>query len=87
MNKLGSIAGATNSTNGLNHLSYSETCNLVKADGWVLESNSEQMVSYAYNKTNWISYEDIISIQFKANYLIDNELAGVAIWVSLNQIL
>jgi chitinase len=84
MNKLGSIADSWNSTNIPNELSYAETCNLVENSRWILENNSEQMISYIYNKTEWISYEDITSVKLKANYLVDNKLAGVAIWVSYN---
>ncbi|CAC5409184.1 E3.2.1.14 [Mytilus coruscus] len=60
-------------------LSFYEVCqNLAK--GWTRVWNDEQKVPYAYKGDQWVGYDDLESIQIKADYIRQNGLGGSMIW-------
>ncbi|KAG8234509.1 hypothetical protein J437_LFUL014758 [Ladona fulva] len=48
--------------------------------GWTIRRDNETMEPYAFSTTGlWTSYEDGISMEFKARYVMERGLAGIAI--------
>ncbi|XP_041371550.1 proteoglycan 4-like [Gigantopelta aegis] len=51
-------------------------------NGWTRVWSSSQMVPYAYSakEKQWVGYDDIQSVQLKAQYIKQNKLAGAMMW-------
>jgi hypothetical protein len=45
-------------------LSLYEVCEILH-NNWIVEFNAEQKASYAFNESNWISFENEESLEFK----------------------
>jgi len=43
--------------------------------------NEEQKVPYAYKGKEWAGFDNIKSIKYKTQYLMDNDFGGAMIWV------
>ncbi|KAM8712428.1 hypothetical protein ACLKA7_012873 [Drosophila subpalustris] len=61
-------------------LGYNELCGLLQHDGWTEEWDDEQHVPYAFKDRQWVGYENVQSLTSKAEYAMDNQLAGIMIW-------
>ncbi|XP_076075265.1 putative chitinase 10 isoform X1 [Mytilus galloprovincialis] len=60
-------------------LSFYEVCENL-ANGWTRVWNDEQKVPYAYKGDQWVGYDDLESIQIKAEYIRQNGLGGSMVW-------
>ncbi|XP_076366400.1 putative chitinase 10 [Tachypleus tridentatus] len=60
-------------------LSFFEICDFLKS-GAVLVWDNEQMVPYAYKDDQWVGFDDLRSIKFKAQWLKQAGYGGVMIW-------
>ncbi|XP_030388385.1 acidic mammalian chitinase [Scaptodrosophila lebanonensis] len=61
-------------------LGYNELCEKMQQEAWTVEWESEQQVPYAYKDRQWVGYENTRSIELKAQYVVEHNLAGVMIW-------
>jgi hypothetical protein len=49
-------------------LSYPEICMKLN-EGWTKEWNNDQLIPYAYDKLEWVAYDDIQSLTEKVKNL------------------
>ncbi|KAH8372051.1 hypothetical protein KR093_009815, partial [Drosophila rubida] len=61
-------------------LGYNELCELLKQENWTQEWQAEQQVPFAYRDRQWVGYENEQSLQLKAQYAVNKQLAGIMIW-------
>lgn len=63
-------------------LGYNEFCEqqLNPTTRWSVVQDDKAKVPYAYRGNQWIGYDDIQSINEKARYVHDKNLAGAMIW-------
>ncbi|CAI9726698.1 chitinase-3 1 isoform X2 [Octopus vulgaris] len=61
-------------------LSYYEICENIRERGWKSAWIDPQKVPYAYGGNQWVGFENIISVQIKAQNIINKGLAGAFIW-------
>lgn len=61
---------------------YNEICEkyTTEMDQWRIVMDSYLKAPYAYNGRNWIGYEDVESIYYKAEYARDMDLGGAMVW-------
>ena len=75
----GGTAGKYTRSRGF--LSYYEICDKVNNQGWkVVRDPQKRIGPYAYKGSQWVSFDDIDTIQQKMNYLRRNKLGGAMIW-------
>lgn len=56
-------------------------CILVRSKGWVVSRDPQGITGpYAFYGDQWVSYDDVESIQNKAKYVRNNKLGGVMAW-------
>ncbi|KAG1661587.1 putative chitinase 10 [Nymphon striatum] len=67
-------------TNETGFLSFPEICTMLKTKGTVLVWDDEQMVPYAYNKDQWVGFDDQRSLKKKMQWLKRNGYGGVMVW-------
>lgn len=48
----------------------------MKKYGWTEEWDHESKVPYAFKGNKWVSYDNIKSVEIKADYIIKNGLGG-----------
>nr|WNT43924.1 chitinase 2 [Monochamus alternatus] len=61
-------------------LAYYEVCNRIRNQRWISNSNSASGGPYAYNRNQWVGYEDVNSIKEKANYIKTKGFGGAVAW-------
>ncbi|XP_018787057.1 PREDICTED: chitinase-3-like protein 1 [Bactrocera latifrons] len=61
-------------------IGYNELCELMQTQPWKEEWDEAQMTPYAYMGQQWVGFENPRSIFLKAQYVRDNDLAGVMVW-------
>ncbi|ALC40502.1 Cht4, partial [Drosophila busckii] len=62
-------------------LGYNELCVLLKEEQqWTQEWESVQQVPYAYKERQWVGYENARSLKLKAEFVLEQKLAGIMIW-------
>lgn len=61
---------------------YNEICEkyTTEMDQWKIVMDSHLKAPYAYNGRNWIGYEDVESIYYKAEYALKMDLGGAMVW-------
>ncbi|XP_055330050.1 probable chitinase 10 [Paramacrobiotus metropolitanus] len=59
-------------------LGVTEICLNMKNKGW--KKDSEYNLTYVYGDGQWVGYDDELSVQRKAKYVWDNQLAGAFVW-------
>ncbi|GAB1600628.1 chitinase-like protein 3 [Argonauta hians] len=74
----GGNSGAYTNEKGV--LSYFEICENVRERGWRTAWIDEQKVPYAYGGNQWVGFENIHSVQIKAQNIINKGLAGAFVW-------
>lgn len=47
---------------------------------WTIVRDAEALVPYAYSGQNWISYDDLESVNAKIQYALVHDLGGVMAW-------
>ncbi|XP_055837885.1 acidic mammalian chitinase [Episyrphus balteatus] len=62
------------------HIGYNEVCEKLQKEDWTYVWEDSQKVPYIYRGNQWIGFEDQRSIKLKAQYALDQGLAGVMIW-------
>jgi hypothetical protein len=60
-------------------LSYYEICDNLN-NGWKSEWSTEHQSPFAYNNEEWVGYDNVDSMNIKAKYIVDNNLAGGMFW-------
>nr|XP_036215864.1 chitinase-like protein 3 [Bactrocera oleae] len=61
-------------------IGYNELCERMQTEPWKEEWDEAQMTPYAYMGQQWVGFENPRSIGLKAQYVKDNDLAGVMLW-------
>jgi len=62
-------------------LSYYEICDKVNNNGWTVVRDAEGRIGpYAYQKSQWVSYDDVAEVRRKAGFIRDLKLGGGMIW-------
>lgn len=62
-------------------LAYYEICEMVSEEHWTVVQDPENRTGpYAYAVNQWVSYDDPASVGRKAQYILDNDLAGAMVW-------
>ena len=56
---------------------YSQFCRIVS--GWNI-TRDESLTPYAYHENNWVTYDDINSLEIKTRFAMDMGLAGMHVW-------
>lgn len=71
------VGGAADINTGYGHIK-----SIVNEDGYKYFWDNEAKVPYLYNedKGEFVSYDNIESLQYKVNYIKDNNLGGAMIW-------
>lgn len=59
-------------------LPYNEIC--FNINSWTRHWVDEQKVPYAVKGNQWVGYDDLESIEYKLNYVLDKDLGGTMIW-------
>lgn len=74
-------ANAGKYTRSRGFLSYYEICDKVNNQGWkVVRDDENRMGPYAYRGNQWVSFDDIDTIEQKIQLLKDYGLGGAMIW-------
>ncbi|XP_043581613.1 chitinase-3-like protein 1 [Bombus pyrosoma] len=60
-------------------LGYNEICEYIK-QGWTVQREPEQRVPYAFKDNQWVGYDDVISLEEKAKYVMSKGLGGMMMW-------
>lgn len=55
-------------------------CSLLKNGDWTVERDEDLTAPYAFSKTTWLAFEDEVSVNIKAKYILLRELAGGAVY-------
>lgn len=62
-------------------MAYYEICEIVKRQKWsVVQDPKGRMGPYAHKGNQWVSYDDVASVQRKVKYMRDMKLGGAMIW-------
>jgi chitinase len=61
-------------------LNNSEICLKLRSNELTSQYSETYMVPYAFNRTAWISYENVRSVTEKANYIKNNGFGGAMFW-------
>jgi hypothetical protein len=64
-------------------LAYYEVCEKILNNSWTYVWNDQQKVPFAHSsgtQIEWVGFEDVKSIEYKLNYIKDNNLGGAMIW-------
>ena len=62
-------------------MGYQEICLKVKNSGWTsINDPNKTMGPYAYSGNQWIGYDDPDMAEYKAKYIINNNLGGAMFW-------
>ncbi|CAI9719514.1 acidic mammalian chitinase-like [Octopus vulgaris] len=68
-------------TNEAGILSFYEICTYQKGPNpWRRIWLNDMKVPYAYGGDQWVGYDDLESITYKANYIVNNNLGGAFLW-------
>lgn len=62
------------------YLGYSEICTNLIRNRWTRVWESTQMCPYAFYANQWVGYDDLVSTQYKLEYIISNNLGGSMWW-------
>ncbi|XP_063241625.1 chitinase-like protein 3 [Bacillus rossius redtenbacheri] len=63
------------------YLGYYEICRKLKTEAnWTKVYNNSTASLYVYKDDQWISFDDETTFTIKANYVLEEDLAGVMIW-------
>jgi GH18 family chitinase len=57
-----------------------EMCSKLRSNELTSVYAGNQMVPYAFNQSVWVSYENVISVTEKANYIKNNGFGGAMFW-------
>ncbi|XP_038167327.1 chitinase-like protein 4 [Arvicola amphibius] len=68
-----------NYTNEAGLWAYYEICNFLD-DGATKKWYAPQEVPYAFKNTDWVGYDNVMSFQIKAQWLMENNLGGAMVW-------
>ena len=60
-------------------LGYNEICEYIQR-GWTVQREPEQRVPYAFKGNQWVGYDDTISVEEKAKYVMSKGLGGIMLW-------
>lgn len=72
---------AGEATRARGFLSYYEICTNIQKKGWkVVRDPKGRMGPYAYNRDQWVSFDDISMIHHKSEYIKAMGLGGGMIW-------
>lgn len=69
----GSAGSYTGSTG---YLGYNEICQY----NWHTVFDYDNAAPYAFSGDQWVSYDNVLSVQYKMDYALRNGLAGAMIW-------
>lgn len=61
-------------------LGYNEVCMMLKQGGWTVKRDDSFKVPYMVKGNQWISYDDVQSINDKVEFLKNKGLAGAMVW-------
>ncbi|KAF5303798.1 hypothetical protein FQR65_LT08134 [Abscondita terminalis] len=62
-------------------LSFYEICSRVKNSFWSVKRDANRATGpYAYNGNQWVSYDDVDSVQEKAKYIMTHGFGGAVAW-------
>lgn len=78
-------AGNTGDLTGVpGFLAYYEICRGINAGTWTkVVDPADSIGPYAYTSSNpiqWVSYDDVKTVEMKSNYVVDSGLGGVMVW-------
>lgn len=60
-------------------LAYYEICDKIKHQGWTVKRDP-RIGPYAFKGNQWVSFDDIPTINLKTKYIRDHKLGGTMIW-------
>lgn len=61
--------------------SYYEICHKIRNERWnVGRDKNQKSGAYASNFNEWVGFDDVVSIEQKMKYVMDNRLGGAAAW-------
>ena len=62
-------------------MAFYEICRKIKSEGWKETRDPAQRHGpYAVSGDQWVSYDDVIMMRTKAEYVIDNGFGGAMVW-------
>lgn len=62
-------------------MAYYEICERIQKQGWhVVRDKKGRMGPYAYNKDQWVSFDDALMIRHKSEFVKSMKLGGAMIW-------
>jgi chitinase len=73
-------SGLYQSFSGGSDVTYSQAAALLAGQGYTRYWHADAKVPYLFDGSSWISYEDPESIGYKADYAIDQGIAGTMVW-------
>lgn len=60
-------------------LSYYEICELIKG-GATVKTSEDEKVPYLISRSQWVGYDDEVSLREKVRFMKSNGYGGVMIW-------
>lgn len=61
-------------------LAYYEICYRIRNNRWIVNRKSPTAGPYAYNREQWVGFEDIDSVKMKAAYIKNSGFGGAVAW-------
>lgn len=62
-------------------LAFYEICEMIKTQGWTVDLDSQGRYGpYAYKGNQWVSFDDMAMIKYKADYIRKMGLGGGMVW-------
>jgi len=61
------------------YINYPQVCDFIHK-GWTRVMDNESKVPYVYNDYDWISFEDVESMTYKANWIVEQNFRGAMTW-------
>lgn len=59
---------------------YNQICQTIKQAGWEVHFDEKALVPYAVKGNEWISFDNLQSVQKKLDYVLEKKLGGSMVW-------
>lgn len=70
------VGGAGSYTGEGGYLGYNEIC----LNNWHTVFDSNNAAPYAYSGDQWVSFDNVLSVQWKMDFALSKNLAGAMVW-------
>ncbi|XP_001663097.2 chitinase-3-like protein 1 [Aedes aegypti] len=61
-------------------MGYNEFCEKLQTEQWAIHSSAEQFGLYAVQNNQWLGFDDVTTVKYKMDYVLQMELGGAMVW-------